>query len=117
MEINLTKTEFDALNEKARLVSTQAAQDVLAERRRQVDEEGWDADHDDEHDEGELGMAAACYAMEGASNLTLAGDEGEPPSMWPWDEEWWKPSPEPRRNLVKAAALILAEIDRLDRQA
>lgn len=95
---------------------SQAARDVLAERQRQVEEEGWTPEHDDEHDEGELGMAAACYAMEGASNLTLSGDEGEPPSIWPWDEEWWKPSPEPRRNLVKAAALILAEIERLDRR-
>lgn len=95
---------------------SQAARDVLAERQRQVEQEGWTPEHDDEHDEGELGMAAACYAMEGASNLTLSGDEGEPPEFWPWDGEWWKPSPEPRRNLVKAAALILAEIERLDRR-
>ncbi|MNY70647.1 hypothetical protein D3C86_2088230 [compost metagenome] len=36
---------------------------------------------------------------------------------WPWSEDWWKPSPEPRRNLVKAGALILADIERLDRAA
>lgn len=34
---------------------------------------------------------------------------------WPWDEEWWKPSEDPVRNLVKAGALIAAEIDRLQR--
>ena len=39
-----------------------------------------------------------------------------PPSMWPWTSEWWKPSTR-RRMLVKAAALILSEIERLDRAA
>lgn len=33
---------------------------------------------------------------------------------WPWDEEWWKPSLDPIRNLEKAGALIAAEIDRLE---
>jgi hypothetical protein len=35
---------------------------------------------------------------------------------WPWDAEWWKPSPDSVRNLVKAGALIAAEIDRLQRK-
>lgn len=35
------------------------------------------------------------------------------PDAWPWDPSWWKPSPDPIRNLVKAGALIAAEIDRL----
>jgi len=64
-------------------VLTQAAKDVLVERQRQIVVKGWTPEHDDEHDEGELGMAAACYAMEGASNLILQGDEREPPSQWP----------------------------------
>jgi hypothetical protein len=34
--------------------------------------------------------------------------------IWPWDRKWWKPT-DRRRDLVKAAALILAEIERLDR--
>ena len=93
---------------------TPALRDVIVERYRQVNDEHFSADHDDEHDEGELGMAAACYAMEGASNLMDALDAGEPPSLWPWDEEWWKPTTH-RQNCVKAAALIIAEIERLDR--
>jgi hypothetical protein len=36
--------------------------------------------------------------------------------LWPWDPSWWKPSPDPIRNLVKAGALIAAEIDRLQRR-
>ena len=41
----------------------------------------------------------------------------KPPSTahWPWDDEWWNPSPDPITNLVKAGALIAAEIDRQER--
>jgi hypothetical protein len=31
---------------------------------------------------------------------------------WPWSFEWWKPK-DRIRNLVRAGALIAAEIDRL----
>lgn len=33
---------------------------------------------------------------------------------WPWDNKWWKPSDDPIKNLIKAGALIAAEIDRLN---
>jgi hypothetical protein len=36
------------------------------------------------------------------------------PGWWPWAERFWKPTPDDRvRELVKAGALIAAEIDRL----
>lgn len=40
------------------------------------------------------------------------------PDAWPttWAEDWWKPK-NPRRDLVRAAALLIAEIERLDRAA
>lgn len=88
-----------------------AAQDVLAERRRQVEAEGWDAWHDDKYTKGELSDAAASYALNAG-----VGMRGLRPMFWPWDRDWWKPTT-PRRDLVKAAALILAEIERLDREA
>ena len=91
---------------------TDAARDVLAERQRQISAEGWTPDHDDEHDTGSLAAAAGCYAM-----YTLAYPAGDPHHNWPWDKAWWKPSADRRRNLVKAGALILAEIERLDRAA
>mgnify|MGYP000899174808 CR=1 FL=1 len=89
---------------------TNAARDVLAERRRQIEVEGWTPEHDDEHGAGEMAAAAACYA------LNAAGCGCEVARNWPWDGSWWKPSTA-RRDLVKAAALILAEIERLDRAA
>jgi hypothetical protein len=82
--------------------------DVLAERRRQIEVEEFDASHDDMATKGQLATAAACYVIH-ASHL---GSELE--SFWPWDMSWWKPSGR-RHDLVKAAALILAEIDRIDR--
>lgn len=87
---------------------TKAATDVLAERQRQVTTEGWTPDHDDEHDSCELARAAACYALD------AAGYTVQQTPFWPWDGTWWKPG-EPRRNLVKAAAMLLAEIERIDR--
>lgn len=93
----------------------QAALDVLAERKRQIDKEGWTLEHDDSHvtefGEPEIAIAAACYAMAG-----VLKDSDIVSTWWPWDVASWKPT-NPRRNLIKAAALILAEIERLDRAA
>ncbi|MFH7191305.1 hypothetical protein ACHWGL_30855, partial [Klebsiella pneumoniae] len=43
---------------------TQVAADVLAERRRQVEAEGWSPEHDDAHGRGEIARAACSYAYE-----------------------------------------------------
>jgi hypothetical protein len=90
---------------------SKAIEDVIAERKRQVEVEGFTTDHDDAYMRGELAKAAACYALK-ASGLvdTLAQ------RFWPWTRDWWKPK-DPRANLVRAAALVIAEIERLDRQA
>ncbi|HHQ4836907.1 TPA: hypothetical protein ACSQZ0_001750 [Pseudomonas aeruginosa] len=92
----------------------QAWLDVQAERRRQVTAEGWTPEHDDAHSHGQMARAAACYALAGSS----APNDGTAALLvslaWPWDEQWWKPSTA-RRDLVKACALALAEIERLDR--
>jgi hypothetical protein len=89
---------------------------IAAERKRQIEEEGWTAEHDDEHDRGELIRAAACYALPDMS-LTFGNDNLDISLielLWPWDLGWWKPSPGNRiRELEKAGALIAAEIDRL----
>lgn len=46
---------------------SKAIEDVLAERKRQIEVEGWSSDHDDTHDKGEMAGAAACYALAGVS--------------------------------------------------
>jgi hypothetical protein len=93
-------------------VRSDAARDVLAERRRQVEREGWTPEHDDKHSTGEMAAAAACYAL----HTEPVGNVGDYLRFWPWDSKWWKPR-DKRRNLVKAAALILADIERIDRAA
>ena len=99
---------------------TKAAKDVLAERQRQIDGEGWTPEHDDGLPFGELASAAACYAMQTAicgieTRNLVATVEHTIRDLWPWAMRWWKPTSH-RRGLVKAAALIIAEIERLDRK-
>jgi hypothetical protein len=91
-----------------------AARDVIAERARQQSQEGWSPEHDDEHTRGELAVAAASYAY--VATVSDRTRKSWRPDWWPWDFSWWKPKTR-RHDLVRAGALILAEIERLDRQA
>lgn len=98
--------------------ATQAAADVLAERRRQIEAEGWTPEHDDQWVHGELALAAAGYAEAGGNvhRDIIADLQPSLPFTWAWSPLWWKPT-DRRRDLVKAGALILAEIERIDRAA
>lgn len=105
------------------------ADEILRERKRQVVVEGWSRQHDDTHDRGELARAAAAYAYEasGDRQINVVGHTPERGyftigwftpalALFPFHRSWWKPK-SPRENLVKAGALIIAEIERLDRAA
>ena len=95
--------------ELRRHLMSKASVDVLAERERQIKAEGYDTKHDDEHNHRELSAAAACYA-------DAFGPDDQCPACWPWGTEAWNPK-DYRSNMVRAAALLLAEIERLDRAA
>jgi hypothetical protein len=105
---------------------------IEAERRRQVMREGYSDEHDNNHTENELLQAAQCYVW-AARQLSiplasermplsevlqvhrdLGSDDWRVP-LWPWEFTTWKPESDPVRCLVKAGALIAAEIDRLNR--
>lgn len=90
---------------------------IAEERERQISSEGWTHEHDDEHTDGEIADAAACYAMTEAVRELVDDRETIRDMVWP--ASWvFKPSPDNRvRELVKAGALIAAEIDRLNRLA
>lgn len=91
-----------------------AVRDVLAERRRQVEVEGWSPAHDDLHGDESMSIAAACYAL---ATPRLDPRVINVRWLWGWTgwaDSWFKPK-DRRRNLVRAAALLLAEIERLDR--
>lgn len=98
-----------------KLEVTEVAAEIAAERRRQIEVEGWSPEHDDKHNEGEIATAAACYASP-LPAYRQSGFRLGYISLWPWDLCWWKPK-DRRRDLIRAGALILAEIERLDRQA
>jgi hypothetical protein len=77
--------------------------EIEKERRNQI-ERGFTPDHDDDHIHGGLRAAAICFV--------------EPDAMfadyWPWSD--YKPDLSNHRvNLIKAAALLVAEIERMDR--
>lgn len=91
------------------------------ERRRQVIEEGWTPEHDDQYVHGELRTAAWLYARWAGTGDIVAGTfaAGQfPPDAWPFHHSAEKPSWKPTRlgnDLIKAGALIAAELDRLQR--
>lgn len=106
--------------------TSQAMLDVIDERRRQLLGEGFAPEKDDEYRTGELTRAALSYSTRAAVWLKMRGSGHDEvdiermasaaavPSTWPWSRRWWKPHGL-RRCLVIAAALLLAEIERLDR--
>lgn len=100
------------------------ADEIIAERRRQIEAEGFDNRHDDAATRGTIAMAASVYASRAAKHARDGGqaktrrfyDDDGAPAEWPWGDAWWKPK-NVRRDLIRAAALIVAEIERLDRAA
>lgn len=89
---------------------TQAARSVLAERARQIAAEGYTPEQDDGYNPGVLALHGGLYACHAYDTLA----KKRAPEGWQWDAKWWK-SKDPRSNLVKAGALVLAEIERMDR--
>jgi len=88
---------------------------IQEERQRQINVEGYTSEEDDLQDGQELAIAAACYALPAEKRRTNNWFVGYP-GDWPWSHEYWKPTPELRqRELIKAGALIVAEIERLQR--
>ncbi|ENG1126331.1 ead/Ea22-like family protein [Salmonella enterica subsp. enterica serovar Newport] len=91
--------------------------DVIAERQRQITGEGFTPEQDDEYDRDELISAAISYIR-----LATIWKDKDPdsyrkssaPMSWPWSPEWWKPT-NPRRDMIKGIALLLAEAERQDR--
>ena len=86
------------------------------ERDRQILKEGWTSEHDKQHDLGQLADAAACYAMTDEMREFIDENWGNDMwlHLWPFDLKWLKLTPDDRiKQLVKAGALIAAEIDRI----
>jgi hypothetical protein len=92
---------------------------IAAERQRQIDKEDWTPAHDDQHICEQMALAAACYALPHETRQREVWNTTLIKLLWPWGSGWWKPCSRREggrlRELVKAGALIAAEIDRLQR--
>ena len=96
---------------------TPGALDVAIERSRQITEKGYDQTHDDAHKDGQLTDAAKCYIAVAVAQQREKENRGINLSElagWPFEEPL-KQKPTPRENLKIAAALLIAEYDRLGR--
>lgn len=105
---------------------------ITAKRQRQIEKHGWSPEHDDQHEDGELCMAALVYASPFPVKVFASvippcscRSAGEcthlPMKMWvdptPWDAcKDVRKQGDRIEALANAGALIAAEIDRLLRQ-
>lgn len=92
---------------------------IIAERHRQIAEEGFDPAGDVGRAD-EIIDAAICYLDASLKDIRALARgshrfEQNPysaPFRWPWAGRFWKPTPtDPSRQLEKAGALIMAAID------
>jgi hypothetical protein len=90
-----------------------AIEDITAERAKQI-AHGYDAEHDDSHAAGELAIAAECLTHVAAYPNIRSADRC--PLTWPFETGSWK-TLDRRAQLVRAAAFLVAEIERMDREA
>jgi hypothetical protein len=88
----------DPVNPKEETMN--GAELITAERQRQVEVEGYSAEHDREHGSRSLEAAALAY-------FRCADGSAEMPPDWPWAPQWWKPK-DRMRNLIRAGALLQA---------
>lgn len=87
---------------------------IAEERKAHLEKHGYALRHDiNNNAEGQLAFAAACYALPDVSREYCPW-RGGLPLHWPWSARAWNPKPDDRvAELIKAGALIAAEIDRL----
>lgn len=108
-------TEQPQLLKEVMQTSREVVVEVLRERLRQMDKEGWSIERDDKvHANAQLARAAACYALPEDDPVFPGGEQER---VWPWADSYDKRGKHGvRRCLVIAAALLVAEIERLDRK-
>lgn len=84
--------------------------DIVDERARQI-AKGYDAGHDDLHDGYELSNAAGAYILYVSNGIP----DGAPDDQWPWDVASFCPDDDEYADLLKAATLLVAELQRIHR--
>jgi hypothetical protein len=103
----------ESIRDPLRAQPSEGARLIVEERDRQMHEEGWTTEHDDQHIPGDLAVEAAALAVYGTDAeledpLDRVGEKKR--DAWGLVE---KHRDNPVRMLVIAGALIAAEIDRM----
>lgn len=120
----LVKKARDAMREIAEPpgASCGVAAEILAERERQKSAEGYGEHQDDGYLGGQLALAAATYTLAHQTGIHCSPENRAThmrdhiDKLWPWEPAYLKVE-YGRRDLIKAAALITAEVERFDRAA
>jgi hypothetical protein len=99
------------------IIRTIVLSDMVRERKHRIIEEGFTIEHDDQHTEGELSIASACYAVAGIDGVSVKAGKMATHPAWPWDEQWDKREQhDAYRRKIIAAALLLSEAERMKRE-
>ncbi|MEA9759742.1 hypothetical protein VDF70_11835 [Xanthomonas campestris pv. raphani] len=118
--IDAAKSALATHPQPAATVKSDGVAAIAQERTRQVVTEGMTAQGDAGYRRGQLAYAALAYLQLSAMELRDGGRAhiatASPPACWPWAASWWKPR-DVRRDLVRAGALIAAQLDAIDQQA
>lgn len=114
LKANLGKERNARLLDAQTSIFSSAFVKIFAEHERQKSVEGYAPEHDDEHGDGSMAAAAAAYSMHAFLSTSYRAFAIDPIGLWPWSAQTWKPK-DPRSDLVRAGALIVTEIERLDR--
>ncbi len=101
---------------------TAAWRDVLTERGKQIHDKGYTPEHDDAHASGEILFGAISNALIVSAGYYHPDNYGQSViktalKYWPWDVGEPDLAKPPRAHLVQAVAMLVAEIERIDRAA
>lgn len=100
-------------------MTTKWLKEISKERQRQIEKEGYSQSHDDEHGDGSIADAAACYAATSDflfQPVAVSEAGARITDVWPWHPDSNKKQNHSRkRQLVMAGAMILAELERIER--
>lgn len=88
--------------------------DVHTKRQRQMTVHGWSRQEDDTYVDGELAEAAIPY-IQAAQREELGLEDEELQVFWPWADNPPKLDQPRRELLINAIALLVAEVERMDR--
>lgn len=99
------------------ITQSKALTSVIMERAKQVEKYRFHADHDDDYSGGTLAEMGIAYTRLAIIQERKSISSNDPHFRWPISMRAYRPEPTARENLVKGIALMIAELERMDRAA